>query len=204
MKKVGRSMTLTSTLQISPAVYRSLPLSEVSNHIDWFNVMSYDMYGLSAGSVGFNTPICGVYNLYTVDGAINRIIARGVSPDKLVLGLAGYGYKYAETNGLYKPFNRKNKGTKSVSFGDIQKHFISNETYKKGWSDRSYVPYLQNKSAQIFISYDDADSIKDKVQLAAAKRMNGVMLWALSYDDKQHTLVNVMSEEVGKPMFLAG
>lgn len=200
--KLRRQMVLTATLQISPAVYRGLPIAKVAEYIDWFNVMSYDVYGPSAGAVGHNSPLCGSYGLYTIDGALNRIIHEGVSPSKLVLGLPGYGYKYGQTKGFNKPFNRKSRHTKSLPYKDIKKHYETNKRYEGGWSDRSLVPYLHNKLDDTFISYDTPESFKQKIGLASNKKFAGVMLWALSYDDDDHTLVKTMRDHVGKPFVL--
>jgi chitinase len=200
-RKLGKKMMLTATLQISPAVYGALPLQEIARSVDWFHVMSYDVYGLGSKSVGHNTPICGPQGVYTIDGALNRIIRRGVSPDKLVLGISGYGYKYADNDGYGKSFNKTSKRTKALFYKDIDTYFVTHPGYERGWSEQGRVPYLYNKQAKTFISYDDAESVEYKVRLAAEKRCRGVMFWALSHDDQNHTLVKVISEHVGKPFF---
>lgn len=200
--KLQREMMLSATLQISPAVYRSLPVAEISNYINWFHLMSYDIYGFNSGAVGHNSPICGSYNVYTIDGAVNRIIHEGVSPDKLVLGLSGYGHKYVGTKGYGRHFDKKNSQTKSLFFRDIQQYFEPSNNYEKGWASVGRVPYLQNKEGQVFISYDDRDSFVQKIGLAANKRCAGVMFWALSHDDDDHTLTNAMGDHVGQPFII--
>jgi chitinase len=200
-RKVKREMTLTATLQISPAVYRALPLSEVAKQIDWFHVMAYDVFGFYSKTVGHNSPLCGPHGIYTIDGALNRIIDQGVSPGKLVLGVSGYGYKYGESNGHGKPFNRKSKNTKALFYKDIHKYFLESDHYERKWSERGFVPSLYSKKDKSFISYDDPESLRIKTQLAAEKRLAGVMFWALSYDNEDHDLVHSLSDNVGKRMF---
>ena len=200
-RRIGKKMMLTATLQISPSVYGSLPLQELSQHLNWFHVMGYDVFGLGSKSVGHNTPICGPQGVYTIDGALNRIISKGVSPSKLVLGISGYGYKYAENDGYGKPFNRKNKHTKALLYKDIDAYFVPHNEFEAGWSEQGKVPYLYNKKTKTFISYDNPESVEYKARLAAEKRLAGVMFWALSHDDPDHTLITVLSENVGKPLF---
>lgn len=203
-RKVRKKMLLTATLQISPAVYRALPIQEVSQYLDWFHVMAYDVYGLNSKLVGYNSPICGAagsISAYTIDGALNRIIDEGVSPDKLVLGISGYGYKYAGTNGYNRPFERKNKYTKAVPYRDISKYFLLNKNYKKKVDGNGMVPSQFSKKNKTFVSYDDPESVTFKAQLAAEKRLHGVMFWALSQDNEKHDLVNALADNVGRRMF---
>lgn len=54
-------------------------------HIDWFNIMSYDIHGSWDSTAGANTDLQYIRN--TMDYIYNL----GVSRDKLVLGLAAYG-----------------------------------------------------------------------------------------------------------------
>lgn len=201
-RKLRRPLYLTATLQISPAVYRSLPLVEAAEHLDWFHVMAYDIFGLNSKTIADNSPICGSYGLYTIDGALNRIIDLGISPEKLVLGISGYGYQYDQTDGYGKLFNKKSKKSKSVRYRDIQKYFLTNDNYESKWSERGFVPYLHNKIDRRVICYDNPDSVRYKVQLAADKRLAGVMLWALSFDDEYHSLLHVLSDQVGVGMFV--
>jgi len=199
-RRLRKTMLLTATLQVSPKVYGDLPIDQVAESIDWFNVMGYDIYNASAQAIGHNAPICGSYNVYTIDGALNRIMNRGVSPDKLVLILPGYGHQYGETAGFNKPFNRKSKHTRSLPYKDIVK---IERDYQLSWDTRARVPVLSHRQNKIAISYDDENSFKQKIGLASLKLLLGVGLWAISYvyDNVQdrHYLIDIMSELVGEP-----
>ena len=46
----------------------------------------------------------------------------------------------------------------------------------------SKVPYYFNKSAQIFISFDDVQSLQSKISYAAAQGLAGVGIWSLDKD----------------------
>jgi chitinase len=76
--------------------------------VDWFNVMAYDFFGSHSATVGLNAPICGLWSLYSIDGAIDRIMKEQLSPEKMVLGLPLYGYVYENTDGYRAAIDKKN------------------------------------------------------------------------------------------------
>ncbi|KAJ2779996.1 hypothetical protein H4R18_003696 [Coemansia javaensis] len=58
------------------------------------------------------------------------------------------------------------------------------------WDDTSKTPWLFNPQTKQFISYDDTESLKVKVDYAASKGLAGVMIWSVNMDYNSE-LVNV-------------
>lgn len=56
------------------------------------------------------------------------------------------------------------------------------------------VPWLYNTDNHQFISYDDPDSIKAKVELAKTKGLAGVMIWSIDQDTDNLELTNSIVE----------
>ncbi len=52
------------------------------------------------------------------------------------------------------------------------------------WDDVAKVPYLYNADQKKFISYDDSESIRLKVNYALERNLGGVMIWELSEDSR--------------------
>jgi GH18 family chitinase len=52
---------------------------------------------------------------------------------------------------------------------------------------------LYSKKDRTFITYDGQESLVKKVEFAKNKRMQGVVLWRLSGDDTQHSMVHVIA-----------
>lgn len=50
------------------------------------------------------------------------------------------------------------------------------------WDTPSQTPWLFNPTTSIFISYDDVESFKIKVDYALQKGLRGTMIWALDQD----------------------
>ncbi|KAJ1954083.1 hypothetical protein GGI12_005874, partial [Dipsacomyces acuminosporus] len=59
------------------------------------------------------------------------------------------------------------------------------------WDPVSQTPWLFNTNSKIFISYDDPQSLKIKVDYAASKGLAGVMVWSVNMDHNGE-LLNVV------------
>ena len=154
--------------------------------------MAYDFFGPSNANIGFNAPICGSWSVYSIDGALQRIMEQGVSPEKIVLGLPLYGYVYENTDGLHAPINKQDK-VKAVSYHVIKHKYLDDPSYKKTWNKTEAIPSLYSKKDRTFVSYDGKESLIKKVEFAKSKKMQGVVLWRLSGDDAEHSMVNAIT-----------
>lgn len=193
LKKRDKNSLLTVALQVTPKIYNSLELEKVGNVISWFHVMAYDFYGPYSGLVGFNAPICDSRQAYSVDGALHAIMERGVSPDKMVLGLPLYGYVYHDSAG-YKSTIKSKEKVKAMSYHLMKKKYFDNPDYKKAWNSYEKSSSAYNAKDRVFISYDSKEALVEKTKFAQDKRMQGVVLWRLSGDDAQHSMVHAISK----------
>lgn len=189
LQKKRKGLLLTVDLQVNPNVYKNLPLVQIAKSIDWFHVMAYDFYSPLNDSVGLNAPICSLWSVFSIDGAFNRIIDLGVSPQKMVMALPLYGYKFDNSNGFLTQYKKTDDtDSKAISYSLIQKNFLENPAFKKQWHPLGKAPSLYNKKEKIFISYDDQESMREKVAFAKMKKLKGIALWKLSGDDAHHSL----------------
>lgn len=184
-----KNSMLTVALQVIPKIYNNLELEKIAQHINWFHVMAYDFYGPHSGLVGFNAPICDSRNLYSVDGAVHAFMQRGISPDTMVLGLPLYGYVYPDSAG-YKSTIKNKDNVKSVSYHVMKTKYLANPDCKKGWNTFEKSSSAYNSKDRVFISYDSKESLIEKTKFARNKKMQGVVVWRLSGDDAQHSMVH--------------
>ncbi len=159
---------------------------KLQEHIDWFNLMSYDYHGSWSSHSGHNAPLYAPSNCY--DGSISQSIEylikqRKLSPQKLVLGVPFYGKKF-NTDKLYTSFSE----CSGVLYRDIITYL--NKGWKYNWDDISKVPYLTNTSENALITYDDSLSIAIKTKYAIDNQLNGVMIWALNQDSDNSILLS--------------
>ncbi len=58
LKKRSKKFILTCSVQAQLKIIRSLNLSLIAKHVNWFHVMTYDFGGSFSPGVSFNAPIC--------------------------------------------------------------------------------------------------------------------------------------------------
>jgi|GEM_PF-745414 len=192
-KRTKQESLLAIALQVTPSIYKTLNLSGLAKDVDWFNVMAYDFFGPNNETIGFNAPICSTWSVYSVDGALQRIMEQGLSPEKMVLGLPLYGYMYENTDG-YNAKIAKNSNNKPVSYQHIKKNYLDHPEFEKQWDQFGLVSSLYNAKKRVFISYDCHQSMTHKVEFAKDKKMRGVVLWRLSGDDDRNSMVHAIAD----------
>ncbi len=192
-RKTKKKSMLAVALQVTPHVYKTLDLHALSKDVDFFNVMSYDFFGPYNETIGFNAPICGKWSVYSIDGALQRIMELGVSPEKMVLGLPLYGHVYENTDGYNSKIGKKDK-IRSVAYRVIKNKYMDNPDFKESWHDHGQVPSLYSLKHRTFVSHDEEQSLTKKVEFAKLKKLQGVFLWRLPCDDEQFSMLKVVAD----------
>lgn len=189
LKKRSKKSIFTCSVQSQLKIIKSLNLSSIAKYVNWFHVMTYDFGGSFSPGVSFNAPICNDSSPYSIDETMNALMNVDVSPDKLVLGIPLYGYVYDQTEEKMGAKFEKTEKTGALTYARIKELYLNNSVCKKRWHKKSYVPYAFCPHDDIFVSYDDARSVAVKVLYAQTKKLQGVVFWRLSGDDKDHSLV---------------
>ncbi len=147
-----------------------IPVSSLAS-FDFVNLMAYDAVGPGWGTVGTeHSP----YSL--AQSNIATWQARGLSKDKLVLGLPFYGYGF---NGY----------AASYGFADIVNQFGASA------AQTDLIGKLGAGSA--YITYNGIPTLKAKTRLAL-QQGSGVMIWELSQDATgANSLLSAVRAEIG-------
>ena len=208
----GTKYLLTCAATASSWVLGGMELGEYAQYLDFANLMTYDFHGAWNGYVGHNaalypdardpeTAALGVPVL-NIDWAYRYY--RGVlTPDKINIGVPYYSRGWKNVNkgtlpgGLYgsaaqtgggadgidgiwnDPAPEQPSGTNPIWH---MKTLENTAGYQRYWDDVSKVPYLWNESKRVFLSYEDEQSIGEKVQYIIDKGLGGMMIWELSGD----------------------
>lgn len=178
----------------------------LSRYLDWIYVMTYDLGNGYSPVTNFNTPMRTVDSDPTpienkkwnnVVGAVEYYQQQGVSSDKLVLGTAFYGRSFevedTDNQGLYQKY--KSTGP-SPSWEEIKKDYLTDSDWEKNWESTAEVPWLFNSNTNMFLSYDNPDSINKKAQFINKHNLRGGMIWHIGLDDNQNSLLNALSNPV--------
>ena len=183
--------------------------------LDSVNVMSYDFHGAFDPITGHNSPLFA--NSKDADLEFNSASAMiaysttwKVPKSKLMMGLAWYGRGWGDVEpteivkglpGLFAPGtatvhgqwddNGQYTGTNPWYY---LKGLVNNGQYTRYWDPESRVPYLYNKATKEFLTYDDPQSIKEKVDYINKEGYGGAIVWDLSGDTPDHELGNIVKD----------
>ena len=205
-----RPYLLTIAAPAGASNLRNIDLGQIHPHLDWINLMAYDFALPSRKVADFCAPLksydpaIGKHATSNVDAAVQAYLRAGVPSDKLVVGthFAGIGWQGVPNtnNGLYQTNTGPAKGswdaagalpTGSFDYKDITAHYLT--TYPRFWHADAQVPWLYSASTGIMISYEDPQSLGVKANYVLTNQLGGIMIWELSADDAQHSLVKAIA-----------
>lgn len=85
--------------------------------------------------------------------------------------------------------------TGTFDFGDLEANYINKDGWERHYHQPGEVPYLINTQQNTIISYDDEQSIAEKVRFAKNRGMQGVMFWELAQDYTE-TLLDTINQTI--------
>ncbi|KAJ9059077.1 hypothetical protein DSO57_1006209, partial [Entomophthora muscae] len=188
-----------------------------TQHFDFVNIMAYDLNGVWDSATGANAPFSAEEGKVSYKKGIDDWVRATGSPDKVVAGLAFYGRtqitkedmdgsKISVPNDGTHPqgddmdSNKANpncdEGTNYSGvyrYRKLREKILTDKTtagagYTRYFDKASQTPYLFNKAEKKFISYDDVESLKIKVDHAKAMNLRGVMYWDMTQDHNDELL----------------
>ena len=225
-EKEGRPYLLTIAAPAGEDHYKHFALAEIHPYLDWINVMSYDYYGAwSLEETNFLAPLYPTNrdveaassfqppknipergkNVYDT---LVAYLQAGVPPYKLVMGVPFYGRGWggvsAEYNGLYQPAGSRPRGTWEpgiYDYYDIVENYNSETGYTRYWNELARVPWLYNPETKIMITYEDPQSMTEKVNLVKQFGLAGIMFWELSGDVRDPNSADSLLNTIHSTLF---
>jgi chitinase len=199
----------------SARAYGKIQLEILQAYLDHVNLMTYDMHGSWESTANFHAalfnhtgnPSAGQRD--SVHEAVQGHIAAGLPASKLVVGVPFYGRGWQGTqpgprgDGLYQATSGAARGNwddaSSGTTGMFDFHYIQS-TLEPGMvkvrHPEAKVPYLYSAATGLWVSYDDAISLGVKGDYIQANGLGGAMIWELSGDDVQGTLVTALKSKL--------
>ncbi|KAJ8682783.1 hypothetical protein QAD02_018575 [Eretmocerus hayati] len=189
----------------------------LAKYLDWIAVMTYDYHGQWDKKTGHVAPLYyhddDDYYYFNANYTINYWISKGAPPRSIVMGMPLYGQAFTlndpkASTGLNSPASAGTKGEFTNQAGFLAYYEICNRIQNKGWQvvqdpQRRMGPYAFKGNQ--WVSFDDADMIRQKAQYVRDMGLGGGMVWALDLDDFRghcgkgphplmHTLQKVLAE----------
>jgi chitinase len=188
-KKLHRQLYLSVATGSDTDFLGHTEMAKVAKYVDTINLMCYDYYEPgSEPTTGANAP------LFTnprdpkhvsANESVKDYEQAGVPASKIVLGVPFYGHEWgqvpAQNHGLFQP--GKPIPNAFAKYANITATMLQpGSGFTRYWDTDSAVPYLYNPTSQIFLSYDDTQSMALKAQYALDHHLAGIMFWDYSGD----------------------
>ena len=198
--KLQPHLYLTVATGATSDVLEHTEMWEVAKYVDTVNLMAYDYYEPGG------TPTTGNHAPLFTDPADPRAISAdrsvreyrkaGVPAEKLVLGVPFYGHVWgkvqAANHGLFQP--GEPVPDSYSSYAAIASNMLG-QGYSRYWDRPASAPYLYNAEKQIFVSYEDPESLALKCKYVRKQHLKGVMFWDYG-GDPSGTLLDVVDAEL--------
>lgn len=164
----------------------SYPMDSIRRNLDWVNIRAYDYHSPTIESfTGAHSALYDPASNLNTDYGIKQWISRGLPAEKMVLGLAYYGYSWTlvdpKDNGIGSPARGSLAADGSMSYKYIRlfwKCYGEQVLYNS-----TYVTNYCVTSGSVWIGYDDVEAIRTKVSYARAKGLLGYIVYQVPNDD---------------------
>ncbi len=185
--KLHRPLYLTTAVGATTDFLEHTEMGEVAKYVDTVNLMAYDYYEPGGQpTTGNHAPLFtdsadprGI----SADRSVREYEKAGVPPDKIVLGVPFYGHVWgqvrATNHGLFQPGQPVPNAY--ADYAAISSSMLG-KGYVRYWDAPASAPYLYNAEKQIFVSYEDPESLALKCKYVNEQHLKGVMFWDYAGD----------------------
>lgn len=206
--------------QLSAAVSAGFEQIEFSDpakyekYLDFINIMTYDMHGAWDSTTNHQSALysnSSAVDDLNIDTVINKFVSYGVDKKKLVIGTPFYsrGWKGVinsnPQNGLNGLFAEASGGANGIWDGgrpagvNPYTYMLTLEkdpSFTKYYDNEAKAPYLYSEQKGEMYTYEDKQSLGEKVNYVKNNQLGGMIIWELSGDapvGSTDQLLSVMS-----------
>lgn len=197
-KVLGPGRLLTAAVSAGKStVDGAYDVPAIMKHVDYISVMAYDFFGAWNSYTGHCSPLGVRENAseeektLNVECAVKMWLDKGADPDKLVLGMPLYGRTFTLANPSNDGFLAPTVGpgpagpvTREagyLGYSEICTQLLASKDWKIT-RDAGVVAPVAVKG-NLWIGYDDAQSLTAKVLFARSLGLAGAMVWSIETDD---------------------
>ena len=192
-EKIGSKKLLTMAAGALESCVKGLEIDKLSQLMDFFNIMTYDMMNQSI--VSYHTSLYESFLSHSMyaDEGVQLYHEAGIPKDKLIIGAAFYARIYRNADGI----NRSSNGDSSDYLGGGYSGTLDFVEKAGGFSydEKAEAPYAYNTQTREFITFDNPRSVKAKVDYVQSKGLGGIMFWEYCSDDEDSTLLKAIHEQ---------
>ncbi len=158
-------------------------IKQLNNYVDMFIIMGYEFYGQNSKVAGPVSPLSSgtTWWPYNLETAVDEYLVSGVTPSKLLLGLPYYGAEW-QTKDLKFP-SKVEKFMRYPMYRNIKKEYGELLCCEDEESKSMFHVYRDANNRYRQIWYEDEKSLSKKYDWVIDKKIGGVGIWALGYDN---------------------
>ena len=186
-KELHRPLFVTVATGASTEFLAHTEMQKVQKVVDTVNLMAYDYYEPdSDATTGHHAPLFtnpADPKKVSADKSVQEYESAGVPAAKIVLGVPFYPHAWGQVpdtnHGLFQPGKeiphdgaRLNGGPQDMMKNGFIRYF----------DPVAGVPYLYNPEKQIFVTYEDPQSLAGKCKYVFDHHLRGIMFWDYESD----------------------
>ncbi|WAQ95493.1 CHIA-like protein, partial [Mya arenaria] len=167
----------------------------VARSLDFISIMTYDLHGSWDHMTGHNSPLYGRVgespedSLLNMDWSVKYWQRMGAPKHKLIVGFGLYGRSFTLQNPANHGFGALTTGGGRPGKYSNEPGFMAyyeiceelNTGAVRVWNNEHKVPYIHK--GDLWVGYDDEESIREKVRWVKNNHFGGIMVWSLALDD---------------------
>jgi chitinase len=185
-KELHRRLYITVATGSSREFLEHTEMEKVQKFVDTVNLMAYDYYEPDSDSTtGHHAPLHANPadpKKASTDQSVQDYLNAGVRPEKIVLGVPFYAHMWGQVpdtnHGLFQLGKELPHG--GAGLGGPQD--MMKNGFIRYFDPVAGVPYLYNPEKQIFVSYEDPESLAGKCRYVLDRHLGGIMFWDYESD----------------------
>ncbi|WP_297337059.1 glycoside hydrolase family 18 protein [Algoriphagus sp.] len=170
-------------------------LGKAQQYLDFINIMAYDFYTAGDEVTGHHA------NLFpngakgrSAETTVKEHLEFGVPAEKIVVGVPFYGRMWEQVDPTDHGLFQSGKFKMGLPYHQIYA-LTKTSAYERFWDEKAAAPYLYSAQDSTWITYEDPESMKAKMDFIKTNSLGGAMFWELS-EDNTRQLLDVIHEEL--------
>ncbi|KAF2275570.1 glycoside hydrolase, partial [Westerdykella ornata] len=202
LKTQGISLTLPASLWY----LQHFDIVALQKHVDWFNVMTYDMHGAWDILNKWTGPFVNAHTNWTdIQDGLDLLWRNDIDPKKVILGTSFYTRTFQLSDpGCNEPkcgvVSAGNPGKCSNTAGVLLHAEVKDIIKEKKLTPKSYRTEMVKTIHwdNQWTSFDDEQTWRLKLNTARGQCISGIMVWAISQDDTSSTNAMALTRAAGR------
>lgn len=181
--------------------HKVFDIASMDPHIDFYTLMGYDYYGGFSSHAGPVAPLQKSRNFgaHCLETSVEHYVDLGVIPSKLIVGLPHYGAAWTVQDTIIA--SKADKFDTHIPYKTIKEKYIDSLQVSVQFDSLSMTTYCNipmNEYQYRQLWFDDVTSLSAKYDWIISKKLGGVGIWALGFDNGHREMWELLGEKFGE------